>query len=237
MKIVGIEAYKATYFQHCGSDLTPVQAAKVSTNKEVDSLDEKGRGLLKYLADHLHMTPFEMVDLTLIVECPIFIRSQVHRHRTFSYNEWSGMYSVVGEEFYVPKDFNKQGKRALSLTEDVLDDKTAKDIKTRMEIHILRSWELYHLLLEREVTRDLSRLVLPQNMMTKFYMKGSLRSWMQYCALRCADDAHYEHQYLADLVFHQLIKMFPVCVGHLGRNMFPEHVRKRLGIYKEEVKK
>ncbi len=237
MKIVGTEAFKATYFQHCGSDLTPVQAAKVSTNKEVTSLDDKGRGLLKYLADHLHMTPFEMIDLTLIIECPIFIRSQVHRHRTFSYNEWSGMYSVVGEEFYVPNHLMKQGKRALALTDEVLDDKLAKDIKNRMEIHILRAHELYHLLLEKEVTRDLSRLVLPQNMMTKFFMKGNLRACMVFCALRCADDAHYEHQFLGDLVFNQLIKMFPVCVGNLARNMFTVEVRKRLNIYQEEKKK
>lgn len=236
MKIVGTEAFKATYFQHCGSDLTPVQAAKVSTNKEVDTLDDRGRGLLKYLADHLHMTPFEMIDLTLIIECPIFIRSQVHRHRTFSYNEWSGMYSEVGEAFYVPKEFHIQGKKALSLSKDVLDNKISDDLRNRIEIHVMRSYELYRFLLDTEVTRDLSRLILPQNMMTKFFMKGNLRAWMGFCALRCADDAHYEHQFLADLVFHQLIKMFPVCVGHLGRNMFPEHVRKRLGIYKEEKK-
>ena len=236
MKIVGIEAFKAIYFQHVGSDLTPVQAAKVSTNKEVKVLDDKGKGLLKYLADNLHMTPFEMVDLTLIIECPIFIRSQVHRHRTFSYNEWSGMYSVVGEEFYVPKEFHKQGKRALDHGNETLSEQQAEDIKNRMQIHIYRAHELYHFLLDNEVTRDLSRLVLPQNMMTKFYMKGNLRAWMGFCALRCADDAHYEHQYLADLVFKQLITMFPICVGHLSRNMFPESVRKRLGLYRE-VKK
>ena len=234
MKICGLEGFKATYFAHYGSDLTPVQAAKVSTNTEAVELDDKAVKLLKYLAKNKHMSPFEMADITFIIECPIFIRSQVHRHRTFSYNEWSGMYSVVGEQFYIPKDFHKQGKRALNLPTDKLSDKEAQEIRDRMEIHILRGHELYEFLLKRDITRDLSRLILGQNMMTKFFMKGNLRNWMQYLQLRCAEEAHFEHQYLADMIFKELIKMFPVSVGTLAKSMFDINVLERLGIKGEQ---
>lgn len=234
MKIVGLEAFTVTYKQHCGSDLTPVQAAKVSTGKEVDTLDLKGRKLLNYLAKNNHMTPFEMIDVTFIIECPVYIRTQVIRHRTFSYNEWSGMYAVVGEKFYVPNSFRKQGKKALELTDEILDDEEAKRIRNRMEINVLKAHELYTTLLEKKVTRDLSRLVLPQNMMTKFWMKGNLRNWMQFCALRVADDAHYEHQHLGEMVFKELLKMFPICVGNLGKKMFNHEDQVRLGLIEEK---
>lgn len=228
--IVGIEGFKVKYFQHCGTDLTVVQAAKVSTGKEVSELDDRGRGLIKYLAKNKHMTPFEMIDITFIIECPIFIRSQVHRHRTFSYNEWSGMYSVVGEAFYVPKDFHMQGKKALSTPSEVLDEDTQYEFVEKIKKHVIDSRKLYDELLTTNVTRDLSRLVLPQNMMTKFFMKGNLRSWMQFCALRCADDAHYEHQYLGDLIYAELVKKFPVTVYHLAVSMFSKDIKTRLGV-------
>lgn len=230
MEIVGIEGFKATYKQHCGSDLTPVQAAKVSTGKEVDELDYRGKKLLNYLAKNNHMTPFEMIDLTLIIECPLFIRSQVMRHRTFSYNEWSGMYAVVGESFYVPNKFHKQGERALSLTKDVLSEVESDMVIKKMNNHIINGYELYHELLDGKVTRDLSRLVLGQNMMTKFWMKGNLRNWMGFCALRIADDAHFEHQYLGELVFKQLVKLFPIAVTCLATYMFREEIKKKLGL-------
>lgn len=230
MEIVGIEGFKATYKSHYGSDLTPVQAAKVSTGKEVEVLDERGIKLLNYLAKNNHMTPFEMCDLTLIIECPLFIRSQVMRHRTFSYNEWSGMYAVVGEAFYVPDKFHKQGEKALSLTKDVLGGAETEFIIKKMNQHIEAGYDLYHELLDGKVTRDLSRLVLGQNMMTKFWMKGNLRNWMGFCALRIADDAHYEHQYLGELVFIELLDKFPIAVKCLAKYMFRDEIKTRLGL-------
>lgn len=229
--IVGLKDIKPIYRNHVGSDLTPVQAARVSTGTDATEMNERNRGLLKFLAKNKHYTPFEMIHATFVIHCPIFIARQVHRHRTFSYNEWSGMYSVVGDEFYIPKDFHKQPKKALHLPDEQLSEEEAKRLYDRLEIHCLKSKELYDLLLEKKVTRDLSRLVLPQNMMTKFWMSGNLRSWIQYIALRDTAESHLEHQHLASQIFQELLKMFPLSVAALARSSFTaETLERELGI-------
>ncbi len=236
MNIVGLEGIKAIYLRHCGSDITPVQAARVSTGTDATKLDDRNRGLLKFLAKHKHFTPFEMIDITFQIECPIYIARQVHRHRTFSFNEWSGMYSVVGESFFIPKELQKQPDKALKLPTETINAKLNKDLLARIEIHCLRSKELYDILIESKTTRNLARLVLPQNMITKFWMKGNLRNWMAYCALRDVDGAHFEHKHLASKIFKELLKMFPLCVAALAKSSFDKETLKReLGIIEEVV--
>ena len=220
MKIVGLEGIGVKYIQHCGADITPVQAARVSTGTDAKELDQKNRGLLKFLAKNKHFTPFEMIDITFEVSCPIYIARQVHRHRTFSYNEQSGMYSVIPEIFFIPNILQKQPDKALHLPEEDLESDIAKDLLHRIEVHCLRSSELYNKLLDSKTTRNLSRLILPQNIITKFWMKGNLRNWMQYCALRDVNSAHFEHKHLASKIFKELLKMFPLCVASLARSSF-----------------
>ena len=235
---VGLEGIKVKYIAHYGSDLTPVQAARVSTGTEASKLDARNIGLLKKLAKDKHFTPFEMIDVTMLIECPIYIARQVHRHRTFSYNEWSGMYSKVGEVFFIPDMLQKQPKRALHVPDEEIDQGLTKDMLNRIDLHCLKSMELYEMLLESEVTRNLSRLVLPQNMITKFWMKGNLRNWMGYCALRNVDNAHFEHKHLAGQVFNELLKMFPISVGALAKSMFTkETLRDELNIIEGEDSK
>ena len=183
--------------------------------------------MLKFLAKHKHFTPFEMIDFTFEVQCPVYIARQVHRHRSFSYNEWSGMYSKVGESFFIPDVLQKQPDKALKLPEEDLEPGVSGDLLKRVEIHCLRSSELYNRLLESETTRNLSRLVLPQNMITKFWMKGNLRNWMHYCALRDVDNAHFEHKHLASCLFKELLKMVPLCVSALAKSSFTAETLKR----------
>lgn len=227
MEIVGLEGIKATYLDHYGTDLTPVQAARVSTGTDAKELDERNRGLIKFLAKNKHLTPFEMIDVRFLIECPVYIARQVIRHRTFSYNEWSGMYSVVGESFFIPNILQKQPDKALHLPEEELDPEVAKRLLNRLEIHCLKSYELYNDLLSNKATRNLSRLPLPVNMITKFWMKGNLRNWMSYCALRDVDNAHFEHKHLASQIFKELLKMFPLCVSALAKSMFTEETLKQ----------
>lgn len=100
------------YVDHMGSDLTPVQAARISFDKSSTELSEKDRKLIGYLADHDHLSVFEHQSLTVIVHCPLFIRSQWHRSRTMSYNEISRRYSADNLEFYFPPvdDIRRQSK-------------------------------------------------------------------------------------------------------------------------------
>ena len=99
---------KAEYMDHMGNDLTVVNSARVSFGSESQELSDKDKKLIKYLADHQHMSPFEHCQLSVRISCPLYIRSQIHRHRTFSYNEISRRYTSKDLEFYIPETLRKQ---------------------------------------------------------------------------------------------------------------------------------
>lgn len=224
MKIVGLKAIKAEYIQHCGSDLMVVRAAKVSTGKDAVDFGEKEQELIKFLVRNKHLTPFEMIDVTFLVEVPIFIARQFHRHRTMSYNEWSGRYSQVGEAFYVPSEFLKDGK----MNKQPLSEADNKECLAILEYQCWKSFDKYEMLLEKGILKEMARMILPQNMMTKFYAKANLRNWMHYCELRCDIEAQLEHQHVAKQIFNELLKMFPVSVGTLAKSMFNDALLARL---------
>lgn len=230
MEIVGLDAIKAGYIQHCGEDLMVVRAARVSTGNETVEFGEKEQKLIKYLAKHQHFTPFEMCDVTFLIECPIFIARQFHRHRTMSYNEWSGRYSEVGESFYVPKKLSKQAVKNKQGSEGKFDEKENKELLGIVEYQVYKAFENYRCLIDKGVSKEIARLILPQNMMTKYYAKANLRNWMHYCSLRCDSHAQAEHQHLAMQIFHELLKMFPVSVGALAKSMFNEELLYILGL-------
>ena len=234
MQLVGLEAIKAEYIQHCGSDLMAVKAARVSTGRETVEFGDKEHKLVKYLAEHGHFTPFEMIDATFLVDCPIFIARQYHRHRTFSYNEWSGRYSVVGESFFVPGLLKKQDTMNKQGSVGEFTDKENNENISIIEYQCMKAFESYDKLLSNGVSKELARMVLPQNMMTKFYAKANLRNWMHYCSLRCDAHAQSEHQHLANQIFHELLKMFPISVGALAKAMFNDDTLNKLGISKEQ---
>src|SRR5437667_11514171 len=98
------------YIDHMGTDLSIVNAARISYGKHKNELDDKDVKLINYLAQHQHMTPFEHTALTVLVTCPLYIRSQIMRHRTFSYNELSRRYTAEGIEFYIPDEFRNQSE-------------------------------------------------------------------------------------------------------------------------------
>src|SRR5687767_14024229 len=94
-----------------GEDLSVVNAARVSYGTSSSSLTDKDKKLIKYLADHKHMSPFEHCAMTALITCPLFVRSQIHRHRTFSYNEISRRYTSEDIEFYLPSSWRKQDEK------------------------------------------------------------------------------------------------------------------------------
>ena len=98
------------YIDHMGTDLSVVNAARVSFGVEREKLSDKDVKLINYLMQHNHTSPFEHCALTLRFVVPLFIRSQHHRHRTWSYNEISRRYTSVDMKFYEPKEFRTQHK-------------------------------------------------------------------------------------------------------------------------------
>ncbi len=200
---------KVAYIQHCGSDLTAVNAARISFGSQSQELTDKDKKLIDYLAKNKHMSPFEHNSLTVLIECPLYIRSQIQRHRTFSYNEVSRRYTSEKLEFFVPDSIRKQSKNNKQASEGLLTP--LSDACAYMKICELHSQALktYEELIDLGVSREQARGVLPQNLMTKFYMTGNLRNWIHFIELRQHSHAQEEVQVIAQEIKRIIETHFP----------------------------
>lgn len=189
---------KVTYLHHAGDDLTPVNAARISFASESTGMTEKDEKLLDYLAKNKHFSPFEHCSLSVLVECPLYIRSQIHRHRTFAYNEVSRRYTDEGLEFYLPPvdDIRSQSKSNKQASDGPLDETVAQLVHRKMSQQCRESEMLFEELIFLGVSREQARGILPQCLMTKFYMTGNLRNWVHFLQLRIHAHAQKEAQYV-----------------------------------------
>lgn len=188
---------KVTYIDHMGSDLRVVNAARISFDNQSKELTDKDKKLINYLAKNKHMSPFEHCQLTVLIECPLYIRSQIQRHRTFSFNEISRRYTADNLEFFVPEVIRKQSKYNKQASEGVFDSWNGQDIKILMKEAHSKSLEIYKKLIKGGVSREQARGVLSQNLLTKFYMTGNLRNWIHFIELRQHNHAQIEVQIIA----------------------------------------
>lgn len=208
------------YVSHVGNDLTVVNAARISVMKGSTELTIKDKELIKYLADHKHMSVFEHQTATFIVSCPLYIRSQIYRHRTFSYNEVSRRYTDEGIMFYIPDVFHKQAVMNKQGSAEEFTKEENCEIKGIVEYSQKKMQEMYEKLLEKGVAKEEARCVLPTGLMTKFYMTGNLRNWMQFLTQRLDTHAQLEVRIIARKVFKELVILFPISMGALMVNMF-----------------
>ena len=176
---------------HLGSEATIVNAARVSFGKLKKEIDERDVTLLHYLIDNKHTSPLEHLVFTFSIHCPLFIRGQWHRHRTWSYNEISRRYTEVDLEFYTPPKLRRQAetnRQASVDSPDFEDTALRKMIAEQNE----RSLALYNTLLEAGVCREQARGVLPQNMMVTFWGTVNLNNLLHFLELRDSDHAQSE---------------------------------------------
>lgn len=202
---------KATYIDHMGDDLRTVNSARISFANEKEELDERDKKLIEYLADNEHYSPFEHNMATFIIECPLYIRSQIQRHRTFSYNEVSRRYTKEDLVFYVPPvdDIRKQSKSNKQASEGTLDNAESMAVQELMKETHDQCLAMYEEFLKWGVSREQARGILPQNLMTKFYMTGNLRNWAHFVKLRKHHHAQKEVQVIALQVEEKLGELFP----------------------------
>lgn len=212
----GNGVFTFTPMPHANVDMMPCSAARVSFgNEDKTGRDlDKDRKLMKYLADHKHMTPFEYQHATFMIECPLFIRSQIHRHRTFSFNEISRRYTDENLEFWRPSEFRGQSKSNRQASDGSCDEQAG--LHVGYEISTGQSLQTYEWLLEHGVAREQARSVLPQSLLTKFYMGGSLRNWAHFIELRRDAHAQKEVQIVAEKVAAKLRELWPESCNALG---------------------
>ena len=198
------------YVSHMGSDITVVNSARVSFGKQIDNLSQKDIKLIKYLIEHKHTSTLEHNLVTFRFTVPLFIRSQHHRHRTWSYNEISRRYTEERLRFYEPKEFRTQHKsnRQASNKDQLINPGLNKSYNTLVPSHTFkaseaicshheRSVELFNSLIENGVCREQARGVLPQNLYTEYYGTCNLNNLLKFVMLRLHEGAQWEIQQVA----------------------------------------
>ncbi|ROL55713.1 FAD-dependent thymidylate synthase [Bacteroidetes/Chlorobi group bacterium Naka2016] len=190
-----------------GGDESIVQAARVSYGRGTKTVSED-RNLIRYLMRHRHTSPFEMVEYKFHIKLPIFVARQWIRHRTANVNEYSGRYSVMPDEFYVPSPedvrtqskTNKQGRSDEPIPEEIANE-FIQDLQETQNL----LYEKYNNYLSKEIARELARINLPLSTYTEWYWKIDLHNLFHFLELRLHPTAQYEIREYAKIIA-QIVK-------------------------------
>jgi thymidylate synthase (FAD) len=220
---VSVELYedgvgRVELIQHYGDDKMVVNSARVSFGKQKEELDEKDKKLIKYLIKNRHTSTLEHCGATFKFVVPLFIRSQHHRHRTWSYNEISRRYTDENLQFYQPKMFRTQHKsnRQASNIDGIdpeLPDYYYLRASDKVVAHHVNSLGLYESLLDAGICREQARGVLPQNLYTEYYGTANLSNILKFIDLRLDSHAQWEIQRVAAALLDIVTDLFPITVG------------------------
>ena len=195
-----------------GTDLTIVNAARVSFGKRKTEMSEGDEKLIKYLAKHGHWSPFGHASLQFRIKAPIFVARQLVKHQIgLTWNEISRRYVEYEPEFYEVDKWRGRpiNKKQGSSEEEIewIDRGTRTDaLQSQVETIVLKN---YNRMLEAGVAPEQARMILPQSMMTEWYWSGTLYAFARVCNLRCAEDAQYETRIVANLINDECERLFP----------------------------
>ena len=210
----------ATLIDHMGTDLSVVNAARVSFNKtsnweltdwrdsedyaRKEVLSEADTKLINYLAKHKHTSPFGHCFASFHIKAPVFVARQLVKHKFLRWNEISRRYVDDEPEFYVPDVW--RGRSA--------DKKQGsdKDLEVWWDegLQFGRPLSVYKRMLDEGVAPEMARMVLPQSTMTEWYWSGSLDAFADMCNLRCAGDTQLETRLVANQICNSMKELFPV---------------------------
>jgi thymidylate synthase (FAD) len=169
--------------------------------------------LIRYLIEHQHWSPFEMVNMCVEINTTRSIAAQILRHRSFSFQEFSQRYAKVAAVSVMP-ELRRQDHANRQNSINDLPSKTKDAMDEIINELFNHSERVYNELLEAGVAKECARDVLPLATPTRLYMNGSIRSWIHYCQLRCANGTQKEHQNIARGAWKLLEEHVPnVCVA------------------------
>ncbi|MBM5782741.1 MAG: FAD-dependent thymidylate synthase [Pelagibacterales bacterium] len=211
---------------YMGNDSAVVQAARVSYGQGTKKVNAD-KGLINYLIAHRHTTPFEMCEIKFHIKLPIFIARQWIRHRTASVNEYSARYSIMEDEFYIPKaealsaqsKVNHQGRDESK----VLNAEESKRVLEILKSDAKNSYNHYLEMINQNdigeivdeskegLARELARMNLPINCYTQWYWKIDLHNLLHFLALRADKHAQYEIRAYAEVMLDIVKKWVPFC--------------------------
>ena len=210
---------KATLLDYMGSDLTVVNAARVSFGKtsdwEVDmeegvvSLSSKDAKLIHYLAEHKHFSPFGHCFASFHIKAPVFVARQLVKHKFLRWNEISRRYVDDDPEFYEPEvyRYKAENKKQGSSDAAVLFMHFSNNVETWSDTvgsftssHCEHSLQLYRSMIRAGICAEQARMILPLNTMTEWIWSGSLDAFADMCRLRCKSDTQEETRIVADQI-------------------------------------
>ena len=229
------------YVSHMGDDLTVVNAARVSFNKQSDweldqeakqrldetnsfyweedlyRISERDKKLIKYLAEHNHWTPFAHPQITLRIRAPISIRTQFFKHKQgFVENEISRRYVIDEPEIYNPQWRSKPSNGAKQGSEDfIADEDTVSVCDSLYKVVASESLKVYNKLIESGVAPEQARFVLPQGTYTEWWWTGSLAAYARVCKQRSDPHAQWEIREYASAIKEMIAPLFPVSWDYL----------------------
>lgn len=193
-----------------GSDLTVVNAARVSFGKESHEFTEKDGKLVSYLARHNHVTPFFHPQVQMRIRMPIWVAREWFRHQIgFARNEISRRYVDDEPQFYLPTVLRARDKNLKQGSKEEAPESSEEACALIRDI-VETSANVYKSLLQMNVAPELARIILPQNMYTEFIETGSLAAYARLCKLRLDPTAQKEIQLYAEAVSEALKEKFPV---------------------------
>ena len=204
---------KVKYIDSMGSDLSVVNAARVSFGKKsyfftpMSGLREVDTKLIKYLAKHGHYSPFGHAFASFHVKAPIFVARQLVKHKFLRWNEISRRYVDDEPEFYVPDEWRGRSADKKQGSEGVVD---LGQLAEEVEVETGSAAEMYYMLIESGVAPEQARMVLPQSTMTEWYWSGSLDAFASMCVLRLKGDTQYETRLVAQRIGEVMSGLFPV---------------------------
>ena len=218
---------EVTHVDHMGKDLSVANAARVSFGKKSDldwsdpwsppKLKEKDAKLIRYLAEHKHISPFGHCFASFHIKAPVFVARQLVKHKFLRWNEISRRYVDSKPEFYEPNAWRgkaedkKQGSDGIVELYNMPDKRNPNFLVGETQTHYQKlQCELYQSLLDAGVCPEQARMVLPQSMMTEWYWSGSLDAFADMCNLRCKPDTQAETRFVADAISEEMEKLFPV---------------------------
>jgi len=205
---------------HMGSDLSVVNAARVSFGKKSEELGFVSRGekclrpiihdtdkrLIKYLAKHKHMSPFGHAFASFHVKAPIFVARQLVKHKFLRWNEISRRYVDDDPEFYQPDEWRGRANDKKQGSAGVVDVETLAYLSNSND----QALATYQELLNAGVCPEQARMVLPQSTMTEWYWSGSLDAFSDMCKLRCKEDTQLETRIVANTISEEMNYLFPI---------------------------
>ena len=199
------------YVSHMGDDLTVVNAARVSFNKESTEFTGRDEKLISYLAKHKHWTPFAHPQITLRIKAPISIRTQLFKHKQgFVENEVSRRYVIEDPEVYLPRWRNAPTDGAKQGSSGTMDINEEYNTCSRAYLMVVEeAMHTYKMLLDKGVAPEQARFVLPQGTYTEWWWTGSLAAYARVYGLQSDSHAQWE------------VREYSNAIGVIVRDLFP----------------